>query len=90
MNEAWCLGNGLVVDVLSLTVDLIDQREVEVETFNPFSVEHSHLGLVLLILHVFDHIREPHSQPVVTEPHRNNKLMIGPILFGKFTNMHLF
>lgn len=62
------------MDVLSLAVDLIDQREVEVEVFDPFSVEHSHLGLVLLILHVFDHVREPHSQPVVTDSQRNIRI----------------
>lgn len=55
------------MDVLSLTVDLIDKRKVEVKAFDPFSVEHSHLGLVLLILHVFDHIWEPHSQSMVTD-----------------------
>lgn len=59
------------MDVLSLAVDLIGQREVEMETFHPFSVEHSHLGLVLLVLHVFDHIREPNSQTMVTDSHRD-------------------
>lgn len=59
------------MDVLSLAMDLVDEREVEVETFDPFSVENSDLGLILLILHVFDHIREPHSQAVITETHRN-------------------
>lgn len=60
------------MDVLSLAVDLVDQREVEVETFDPFPVEHSNLRLVFLILHVLDHIREPYSQPVVADTHRNN------------------
>lgn len=55
------------MNVLSLAVDLIDQREVEVEAFDSFPVEHSHLGLVLLVLHVFDHVWEPHSQSVVAE-----------------------
>lgn len=55
------------MNVLSLTVDLIDQREVEVEAFDSFPVEYSHLGLVLLVLHVFDHVWEPHSEAVVTE-----------------------
>lgn len=59
------------MDVLSLAVDLVDQREVEVKTFDPLSVEHSDLGLVLLILHVFDHVGEPHSQSVVADAHRN-------------------
>lgn len=59
------------MDVLSLAVDLVDQREVEVETFDPFPVEDFNLGLVLLVLHVFDHIREPHAQPVVADTHRN-------------------
>lgn len=59
------------MDVLSLAVDLVDQREVEVEMFDPFPVEHFHFGLILLILHVFDHIRKPHSQPVVADTHRN-------------------
>lgn len=54
------------MDVLPLTVDLIDQREVEVESFHSLSVEHSHLCLVLLKLHVLDHVREPDAQPVVT------------------------
>lgn len=58
--------NPLVVDVFPLAVDLIDQREVEVESFHPLSVEHSHLRLVLLKLHVLDHVREPDTQPVVT------------------------
>lgn len=62
------------MDIFSFTVDLIDQREVEVETFDPLSVEHSHLGLVLLKLHVFDHIREPHAQSVVTESQQNKTL----------------
>lgn len=59
------------MDVLSFAVDLVDQREVEVETLDPLSVEHSDLGLVLLVLHVFDHIGEPHSQPVVAGTQRN-------------------
>ncbi len=63
----------LVMDVLSLAVDLVDQREIEVKTFNAFSVEHSDLGLILLILHVFDHIGEPHSQPVVTDTHTHTQ-----------------
>lgn len=61
------------MDVLSLAVDLVDQREVEVEAFDSFPVEYPHLGLVLLVLHVFDHVWEPHSQPVVTES-RTNKI----------------
>lgn len=69
--EGRCWRNVLVMDIFSLAVDLVDQREVEVETFDPFSVEHPDLGLVLLILHVFDHIGEPHSQPVVADTHRN-------------------
>lgn len=64
-----CLGNVLIMDVFSLTVDLVDQREVEVETFHPFSVEHFDLGLVLFILHVFDHIREPNPQSMVAGTH---------------------
>lgn len=59
------------MDVLSLTVDLVDQGKVEVETFYPLTVEYSDLGLVLLILHVLDHIREPHSQPMVADTHKN-------------------
>lgn len=58
----------LVVNVLALAVDLVDQGEVEVETLHSFPVEHSYFGLVLLVLHVFDHVWEPHAQPVVTEP----------------------
>ena len=53
------------MDVLSLTVYLVDEREVEVEAFDPFPVEHSNLGLILFILHVLDHIREPNTQSVV-------------------------
>lgn len=56
------------MNVLPLAVDLIDQGEVEVETLHSFPVEHSYFGLVLLVLHVFDHVWEPHSQSVVTEP----------------------
>lgn len=59
------------MDVLSLAVDLVDQREVKVETLDLFSVKHSDLGLVLFILHVFDHVGEPHSQSVVTEAQGN-------------------
>ena len=55
----------LVVDVLSLPVDLVFQGEVEVELLHPLSVEHLDLGLVLLALQVLDHVREPHRQPVV-------------------------
>lgn len=58
------------MDVLSLSVDLVDQGEVEVEMFNALSVEHSDLGLVLLVLHVLDHIGEPDSQPVVADAHK--------------------
>lgn len=63
------------MDVLSLAVDLVDQGEVEVEALDPFSVEHFDLGLVLLILHVFDHVRKPHSQPMVadSQKHTNYK-----------------
>ena len=62
------------MDVLSLAVDLVDQREVEVETFDSLSVEDLHLGLVLLVLHVFDHIREPDAQPVVADTHRHTHI----------------
>lgn len=62
------------MDVLSLAVDLVDQREVEVKMFDPLSVEHSDLGLVLLKLHVFDHIGEPHSQSMVADTHRNTEI----------------
>lgn len=55
------------MNVLALAVDLIDQGEVEVEALHSFPVEHSYFGLVLLVLHVFNHVWEPHSQPVVTE-----------------------
>lgn len=61
------------MDVLSLAVDLIDQRKVEVETFNSFAVEHSDLGLIFLILHVLDHVREPNSQPMVADMHGNKR-----------------
>lgn len=65
----------LVMDVLSLAVDLIDQREIEVKAFHTFSMKHFHLGLVLFILHVFDHVREPHSQTVVADEHSNQKAL---------------
>lgn len=55
------------MDVLSLAVDLVDEREVEMEAFDSLSVKHSDFGLVFLKLHVFDHIREPHSQPMIAE-----------------------
>lgn len=55
------------MNVLPLAVDLIDQGEVEVETLHSFPVEHSYFGLVLLVLHVLDHVWEPHAQSVVTE-----------------------
>lgn len=61
------------MDVLPLTVDLVDQREVKVEALHTFSVEHSDFGLVLLILHVLDHIREPHSQPVIADTQKHIK-----------------
>jgi hypothetical protein len=55
------------MDIFSLFVDLVDQGEVEVESLHSFSMEEFHLGLVLLILHVLDHVREPHRQSVVAE-----------------------
>lgn len=61
------------MDVLSLLVDLVDQREVEMEMLHPFSVEHSDLGLIFLILHVLDHIGEPHSQPMIAVTHRKTQ-----------------
>lgn len=57
----------LVIDVFSLSVDLILQGEVEVEAFYSLSVEHLDFGLILLLLQVFDHVREPHTQSIVTE-----------------------
>lgn len=57
----------LVIDVFSLSVDLILQGEVEVEAFNSLSMEHLDFGLILLLLQVFDHVREPHTQSIVTE-----------------------
>lgn len=67
------------MDVLSLAVNLVDEREVEVEVFDPFPVKHSNLGLVFFILHVLDHIREPYSQPVVanTDKRHFTRLMLG-------------
>ena len=56
----------LVIDVFSLSVDLILQGEVEVEAFYSLSVEHLDFGLILLLLKVFDHVREPHTQSIVT------------------------
>lgn len=49
-----------VMDVFSFFVDLVDQREVEVESFHSFSVEELDLGLIFFVLHVLDHVREPH------------------------------
>lgn len=66
-SKTGCRWDALVVNVLPLAVDLIDQGEVEVEALHSFPVEHSYFGLVLLVLHVFDHVWEPHSQAVVTE-----------------------
>lgn len=60
----------LVVDILSFFVHLVFQGEIEMETFNPLPVEHLHPGLVLLILQMLDHVREPHSQTIVTETQR--------------------
>lgn len=65
------------MDVLPLTVDLVDQREVKVETLHTFSMEYSNFGLVLLILHVLDHIRKPHSKPVIADTHRRIGSMSG-------------
>lgn len=62
--------NILVMDVLSLAVDLVDQGKVKVEALHTLSVKHSDLGFVLLILHVLYHIREPHSQSVVANIYR--------------------
>lgn len=59
------------MDVLRLTVDLIDQREVELEMFHAISVVRSRVGLVHLKLHVLDHVREPDAQAVVTELHQS-------------------
>lgn len=65
--------NSLVVDVLSFAVDLVDQRKVEVEALDSFSVKHSHLGLELLVLHVLYHVGEPNSQPVVANVQKLKK-----------------
>lgn len=59
--------SSLVVDVLSLAMDLVDQRKIKVEALDTFSMKHSDLGLELFILHVLDHIREPNSQSVVAK-----------------------
>lgn len=68
MRVMWCsYTDSLVVYVFPLTVDLIDQGEVEVETFHPLSVKHSHLGLILLKLHVLYHVREPDTQTMIAD-----------------------
>lgn len=62
------------MDVFSFSVNLVDQREVEVETLDLLPVEDADLGLVLFVLHVFDHVGEPDSQPVVAESHTNTQV----------------
>lgn len=62
--------NLLVMDVLSLTVDLVDEGKIKVESLHTFPMKHFDLRLVLLVLHVLYHVREPHSQSVVAVTHR--------------------
>lgn len=57
----------LVVDVFSLFMDLVLQREVEMKLLHLLPVKHFHLGFILLVLEVFDHVRKPHRKPVKTE-----------------------
>lgn len=57
--------DSLVVEVLSLAVDLVFQGEVKGDVFH-FLLDES-LGArgVLLLLQVLDHVGEPHCQTVV-------------------------
>lgn len=66
----------LVIDVLSLFMDLVLQGEVESEVFHLLPVEKLHLRLILLILQVLDHVRKPHRQSVVTAKKKKNAVMV--------------
>ncbi len=48
----------LVIDVFSLFMDLVLQREVEMKLLHLLPVKHFQLGFILLVLEVFDHVRE--------------------------------
>ncbi len=55
----------LVVEVLSIPVDLVLQGEVKGHMLHFLFDEDLCARGVLLFLQVFDHVREPNSQPVV-------------------------
>lgn len=57
----------LGVEVLSLTMDLVLQGEVEGHVLHFLLDEDLSARVVLLLLQVFDHVREPHGQAVVAE-----------------------
>lgn len=55
----------LVVEVVALAVHLVFQGEVEGDVLHPLLGEGLGARLVLLLLDVLDHVREPHRQAVV-------------------------
>lgn len=68
-------GDSLVVEVLSLAVDLVLQREVEGDVLHLLLGEDLGAGGVLLLLQVLDHVGEPHGETVVAGgPDRGRRL----------------
>lgn len=55
----------LVVEVVSLTMHLVFQGEVESDVLHSFFSEGSCLCFIFLFLDVLDHVWEPHSQAVI-------------------------
>lgn len=57
-----------------MTMDLVLQGEVKGHVFHFLLDEDLSAWVVLLLLEVFDHVREPHSQAVVAEK-KNDALL---------------
>lgn len=55
-----------VVDVFSFFMDLVFQGKIETKFLHPLPMKYFHLGFILLMLEVFDHVRKPHRKPVIT------------------------
>lgn len=62
--------HSLVIHELPMLVDLVFHREVDRGTMHVLTKEHLHLGLVLFILEVADHVGEPDNQAVVAARER--------------------
>lgn len=54
-----------VLDILTLFVNLVFQRKVEVKGFDLLIVKHQGFKLVLFILQMFYLVRKPHRKAVI-------------------------